>query len=1010
MNPEQPGGRAHDHDFAAIWSSDGVTRSFAPTATGLPADLPFLFSPGQTLGPYRIIRPVGKGGMGQVYEADETESGRRVAVKILSRGLGDDEERERFLREGQLAASLSHPNCVYVFGTSEVQGFPVIAMELAPGGTLKDLVVPGTPLPIATAVDAILQVITGLEAAASIGILHRDIKPSNCFVDRDGRVMVGDFGLSITTLAKDEATLAVAGTILGTPGFASPEQLRGEALDLRSDIYSVGATIYYLLSGRAPFDDPNIVTMMTRVATEPAPAIALSRPDVPGRLANVVAKCLAKSPADRYASYAALAAALEPFRSASLTPAPLGRRFAAGFVDTYMAALPLMPFNMYVGARMINSIGTGWESILLSLPTVVSAILYYSILEGWFGCAAGKALFNLRVVDAAHSAPGIRRALFRSLVFMVPSQIVTQGAGLLVVRWMGEARPLPGGAAVSLAGVASVVVSFVCLAVLFSSIRRSNGFAALHDLASGTRVVLRPKSIEARQAAPRERGIAPVVSASAGRLGPYVVSPAVAAMAASVTSPVLVDGYDDRLRRRVWIELLPAGTRPVAVWRRDLGRAGRARWISGRRADAACWDAYEAIDGQPLPAAIASPQPWSRVRHWIAELAHEIAAGVRDGSLPALAFDRVWIGSDDRARLLEWTPPGIEAEASVTLPRTLESGQRFLYAIAAGALRGVDPRIAGQESTLVPIPLHARALLRSLSQAAFTDAAVLDAQAAATLRDAAVFPARRRLAQLAACAMIPAVMATAVFTVIKMQLRTRTADPAAFALTVCLKELVSIDRKEPASLTDSDRARRDAIEVYIAEHLREQAEDTAGYARAFPGAASIQREYRVAERALANHPRRTPEQVRHADEVVAGLIAGQLRGLQEMNRPLTMWGAVAFIAGAAACLVALAGLVGAFAARGGLTLRVLGAALVKSDGRDASRFRAVLRAAIAWSPLVLWLVLMRFGPASIQNMTAPVALLYTLVLVVLAAGALWAWRHPARGIQDRLAGTWIVPR
>ena len=111
------------------------------TATGLPADLPFLFSAGQRFGPYLIVRPLGKGGMGQVYEAEETESGRRVAMKILSRGLGDDEERERFLSEGRLAASLSHPNCVYVFGTSEVQGFPVIAMELAPGGTLKDLVV-----------------------------------------------------------------------------------------------------------------------------------------------------------------------------------------------------------------------------------------------------------------------------------------------------------------------------------------------------------------------------------------------------------------------------------------------------------------------------------------------------------------------------------------------------------------------------------------------------------------------------------------------------------------------------------------------------------------------------------------------------------------------------------------------------------------------------------------------------------------------------------------------------
>src|SRR4051812_20171931 len=272
MNPDKPAGPTpHDTDFAALWSSDGVTRSFAATGAELPADLPFLFAGGQRLGPYLVVRPIGKGGMGQVYEAEETDSGRRVALKLLSRGLGDDEERERFLREGQLAASLSHPNCVYVFGTSEIQGFPVIAMELVPDGTLKDLVVPDKPLSAAAAVDAILQVIVGLEAAAAIGILHRDIKPSNCFVHRDGRVLIGDFGLSVASTREGHG--GARGAILGTPGFASPEQLRGEPLDVRSDIYSVGATLFYLLAGRAPFDDRSTTSLIEKVATEPPPLL-----------------------------------------------------------------------------------------------------------------------------------------------------------------------------------------------------------------------------------------------------------------------------------------------------------------------------------------------------------------------------------------------------------------------------------------------------------------------------------------------------------------------------------------------------------------------------------------------------------------------------------------------------------------------------------------------------------------------------------------------------------------
>ena len=671
--------RSHETDFAAMWSSDGVTRSIDPTATGLPTDLPFLFSPGQQFGPYRIVRPLGKGGMGQVYEAEETDSGRRVAVKILGRGIGDDEERGRFLREGQLAASLSHPNCVYIFGTSEVQGFPVITMELAPAGTLKELVVPGTPMPMAKAVDAILQVIAGLEAAAAIGILHRDIKPSNCFVDRDGRVMVGDFGLSMTTLARDEKALTVAGTILGTPGFASPEQLRGDKLDIRSDIYSVGATIYYLLTGKAPFDDPNIMTMLTRVATEQAPPLTATRPDLPGRLGSVVAKCLAKKPADRYATYAALASALEPFRSAALTPASLGRRFLAGALDSYVASLPVIPLNMYLGSILDARNRT--DLLMAQLPAVVAILAYYTILEGRFGCGAGKAVLNLRVIDESQVAPGMRRAFLRVAIFVLPAQIVNMVLGYLALPKSGMPAAGTGGTVAPILAAASIGFSFVILATMFSMARRRNGYAGLHDLATRTRVVLRPRAVEARKAGSRAAADYSAI-ASGDRLGPYVVASASAT--ATVSAPAVVQGYDDRLRRPVWVEMLPAGTPPLEARRRDLGRPARTRWLSGRRAEGECWDAYEAVDGQPFLEAAASPQPWSRVRHWLADLSDEIAAGMKDGSLPLLGIDRIWIGSDDRARLLDWPPfarwlgpgfgghsgPGSEPRSSILEPRS----------------------------------------------------------------------------------------------------------------------------------------------------------------------------------------------------------------------------------------------------------------------------------------------------------------------------------------------------
>lgn len=148
-----------------------------------------LLSDGQMLGSYRIVRLLGRGGMGEVYEADDVASGRRVALKVLNLRFDSERDRRRFLREGQLAASLSHPHTVYVFGSEDIDGLPLIVMELVRGGTLNDRVKTAGPQLITEAVDAILDVIRGLDAASQMGILHRDVKPSNCFITADGRII-----------------------------------------------------------------------------------------------------------------------------------------------------------------------------------------------------------------------------------------------------------------------------------------------------------------------------------------------------------------------------------------------------------------------------------------------------------------------------------------------------------------------------------------------------------------------------------------------------------------------------------------------------------------------------------------------------------------------------------------------------------------------------------------------------------------------------------------------------
>jgi eukaryotic-like serine/threonine-protein kinase len=257
-------------DFSA-----GPTRTFGDVPAAAPSPgATFTLQPGQRFGAFAIVRPLGSGGMGEVYEAEELESGRHVALKVLSRSLGMSTDHARFIREGRLAAGISHAHTIYIYGTDEIQGVPVIAMELAPGGTFRDVVKARGSLPAAQAVDVIQQVVAGLEAAADAGVLHRDVKPSNCFIDSDGTVKVGDFGLSISTLTTDERSLTLLGTVIGTPAFASPEQLRGDDLDVRSDIYSVGATLYYVLTGRAPFEDTNVIRLVTQVAQELPPLAA----------------------------------------------------------------------------------------------------------------------------------------------------------------------------------------------------------------------------------------------------------------------------------------------------------------------------------------------------------------------------------------------------------------------------------------------------------------------------------------------------------------------------------------------------------------------------------------------------------------------------------------------------------------------------------------------------------------------------------------------------------------
>jgi serine/threonine protein kinase len=378
--------------------------------------------PGQIFGPYRIIRLLGKGGMGEVYEAEQLETGRRVALKVMNHALASEQDRKRFLREGRLAASVNHPNVVYIHGSEEIAGAPVIAMELVSDGTLKDLLKRKGPLPIGEAVEAILQMIAGLEAAQTAGVLHRDIKPANCFVAADGTVKVGDFGLSVSTLARGESLLTANGAVLGTPAYASPEQLRGEELDVRSDVYSVGATMYHILTGRTPFAAVDFVKLITEVLDKDPAAPSALRHDIPKELSRVILRCLAKDRKARIQTYEELKNALLPFAGRQTEAAAPARRFFASLIDELMAYGPSLIFLVYWSFDPLDKLARErtLSATLTWLPFYFWYLIYYSISEGFWGAAIGKHLLGLRVANLAEHQARLLKGLLRTAVFMLP--------------------------------------------------------------------------------------------------------------------------------------------------------------------------------------------------------------------------------------------------------------------------------------------------------------------------------------------------------------------------------------------------------------------------------------------------------------------------------------------------------------------------------------------------------------------------------------------------------------
>ncbi len=281
-------------------------------------------SQGDRLGRYEILGPIGAGGMGEVWRALDTELDRQVAVKILPESFASDENRlERFQREAKALAALTHPNLLDIYDVGATDGIHYAVTELLEGDTLRERITPtGLPWQKVTAIGA--AVADGLAAAHGRGIIHRDIKPENLFLTADGRVKILDFGLaSVHEEASPDArtaTITEAGTVMGTPGYMSPEQVKGQPADTRSDIFSLGCVIYEMASGHRAFGGDTGAEVIAAILKEEPPQLSSSGAAVPVDLERAVHRCLEKRPEARFQSAADLAYSLKSVGHSGIAP------------------------------------------------------------------------------------------------------------------------------------------------------------------------------------------------------------------------------------------------------------------------------------------------------------------------------------------------------------------------------------------------------------------------------------------------------------------------------------------------------------------------------------------------------------------------------------------------------------------------------------------------------------------------------------------------------------------
>jgi hypothetical protein len=923
---------------------------------------------GQDFGSYRLIGRLGKGGFGQVWEADSLQTGRRVALKVLMAATSE-KQIERFKREGRLAASLSHPNCVYVFSAEEIEGYPTIAMELMPGGTLQDRLNKDGRLPYRKAVDYMLQIIDGLEAAAAVGVIHRDVKPSNCFVDTSGSARIGDFGLSKTL--EVDSDLTAIGSFLGTPAFSSPEQVKGRNVDSLSDIYSVGATLYTLLTGKPPFMGEGGAQVLARILSEPPTPISEHEVQVPRGLQQVVMRLLAKDKSRRYPSYGALRGALLPYSSRGLAAGGRGARLVAVSIDfiAIQVALGLLRGSEY----FLNPV-----TLLNQLIEWSLTLVYFASQEWLWGRTVGKRLLSLRVETVGGGPPAFGSVLFRAGFF----------TGVLYTPIIILIAASPGVSSQEMSRTLSFWVLGMALpyALLLGTMRRRNGFATLHDLISRTRVRV---TAPARSSIP---DISSDLTAQAAPSGQLFMPYRNARVVWTTGSESLLLAQDPELRRDVWIHSFQDDARAPAPSSLRQDRPGRLRWLQGLRKAGGNWDAYEVPSGIGLAEWVGVKRrlPWANLRKLLLDLVEELEARQEQAeAAPPLSIRHVWVDGHGQARLMDFPShlqPGERAEG---LPN--QDWRAFLHQVLLFGCEGrlLDPEHLDERIPQVPLPEYIRPLVSRIcgrSQSLGSPAEVMQ-----DLRSLADKPPginrKRRIGPLVVTA------APVLIMLFSLVLASFVAGETLRLLRTWRRCGAAIERLDAMGERSEQEATKRALRLLQAHTYAELKEVSTRASDPMAARAATKR-----LESVGADERAAMETLLRERSPTVGELAEARRRLETVKPSASPWSRTLGWLLFGIAPLSIPALILAPLVRGGALLALFGMSLQTLDGRRAGRPRSLLRAMAVWAPFVLF----RFWQ--------PWAVVHIVFPLVLAIGIGYTLARPERGIPDLIAGTHLVPR